>query len=137
MSQAPDGRAGEQSRNATPGGHGSRVRSLDAIFELLGDERRRKALYVLYRRAGAVELADLAVEVAAMEDGSPERIACALHHRHLPELAAAGVADYDPAAGVVVLADPPDRFSRYLTAAAEDERESLRRAAESATLSEF
>ncbi|WP_137285066.1 DUF7344 domain-containing protein [Halorussus salinisoli] len=138
MSQAPNDSTGEETRNTPPGDdHGSRVRSLDAIFEILVPERRRHALYVLYRRGEPITLLDLADEVAALEDADVERVATSLHHVHLPKLAETGVADFDAEAETVRLADDSDRFRKYLTAAAEDERRPLRRSSESARLSEF
>lgn len=138
MSQRPNSSVGEQPTNAPSGeSHGSRVRSLDTIFETLVTERRRNALYVLYRSAGPVSVPALAEEVAALEGADTERVATSLYHVHLPKLAELGVAEFDPDADEVRLADLPERFRRYLTSAAADEQRPLRRAAESATLSEF
>lgn len=137
MSQAPNGSAGEESTNASSRSRGSRPRSLDTIFELLVEERRRNALYVLYQSAGPVSLSTLAAEVAALEGADTERVATSLFHVHLPKLVEVGVAEYDVDDDAVRLTDLSERFRRYLTSAAEDERRPLRRAAESATLSEF
>lgn len=138
MSQAPDGSAGEQSANASPGERcESNDSSLDAIFRLLGSERRRNALYVLYQRTGPLGVADLAAEVASLEDADPERVATALHHVHLPRLDAAGVVEFDGERAQVRLADHSERFGRYLNSAADDEGRPLRRASASARLSEF
>ncbi|GGN90976.1 MULTISPECIES: DUF7344 domain-containing protein [Haloarcula] len=70
---------------------------------LLTDERRRIALDVLSDRPGPVHLDELATEVAtresdtAMADPSAvERAAIALHHNHLPRLAASDIVEYDP-----------------------------------------
>ncbi|USZ67494.1 hypothetical protein NGM10_12240 [Halorussus salilacus] len=136
MSQQSNNLAGEQPANALPReDHGSRARSLDAIFELLVTERRRNALYVLYRSPGPLSVSALAEEVAALEGADPERVATALHHVHLPKLADAGVVEYDGDA--VRLDDLSERFRRYLATAAEDEQRRLRATGESATLSEF
>ncbi|MFC7079662.1 DUF7344 domain-containing protein [Halorussus caseinilyticus] len=137
MSQAPNNSTGEETTNAPPEDRrGSCVRSLDEIFETLAAERRRNALYVLYRRAEGITLSELAEEIAGAEDADAERVATSLHHVHLPKLADVGVADYDPAAETVRLATDSEPFRRYLTAA-EDERRPLRRGSDSATLSEF
>jgi hypothetical protein len=137
MSQAPNNSNGEQTTNEPAGGRGSHRRSLDSIFEILVAERRRNALYVLYRHAGPVSLADLADEVASLEGEPIERVATSLYHTHLPRLVEAGVAEYDAEEDLVRLTDHSDRFREYLTTAAADERRPLRCASESATLSEF
>ena len=91
------------------------------IFELLADERRREALYALYRREDPVPVADLAEEVASAVAVGPEHVANSLHHVHLPKLADAGIVEYDVEAKTVRLADAFDRFHRYLHMAAKDE----------------
>ena len=69
---------------------------------LLAVERRRLALELLDGRSTPVTLEELAAEIAAREteqnelDETPvERVALTLHHQHLPELAEAGVLEYD------------------------------------------
>ncbi|UPV74819.1 hypothetical protein M0R89_01815 [Halorussus limi] len=140
MSQSPsDSTEGRTADDADGNGLGSVDDSLDAIFEVLVAERRRRALYVLHRRGGPVALSDLAEAVASCEgeDADVERVAASLHHVHLPKLVAANVAEYDPEDGTVRPLGHPERLYRHLSAAAEDEYRPLRRAAESATLSEF
>lgn len=152
MSQVPNRSTGEQSTNAIPGNRagvepeerkdtepgarertesgegenrGARADSLDAIFQMLAAQRRRYALYVLSRHAGPITLADLADEVASLEETTSERVATSLHHVHLPKLDDAGVADYDAEARTARLADHSDRFRHYLVSAAKDERQFL------------
>jgi len=138
MSQIPNRSGGEQPTNDSPGAdHGSRDRSLDAVFEMLRSERRRNVLYVLYQRAGPVQASTLADEVAAREGAEFTRVATALRHVHLPKLDDAGVVEFDAETGTVRLSDDSDRFRHYLTSAAADEGRPLRRASASATLSEF
>jgi len=73
-------------------------RSVRERFELLAPERRRLALAVLEERSSRIDLADLAADVAEREpDATVREVQIALHHAHLPKLAAAGVVDYDPA----------------------------------------
>ncbi|WP_134670514.1 DUF7344 domain-containing protein [Halorussus marinus] len=95
-------------------GERSATLTTDEVFELLSDADRRCALVVLRRADGAVSLGELAsATVAIAEDRDPEgvaddereRTATALHHRHLPRLAEAGVVDYDPAESRVELTD--------------------------------
>lgn len=82
--------------------------SLDTVFDLLANRRRR---YVLYYLAAAedeqvLKLEDIAGQVEAWErewdtaetpetTDRQERIRIDLHHNHLPRLAAAGLIDYD------------------------------------------
>lgn len=69
---------------------------------LLSVRRRRIAFAVLADWSPPVSLRDLAAEVAAREgdpavadDDATERVAVTLHHAHLPQMAEAGVVDYD------------------------------------------
>lgn len=74
--------------------------------QLLAAERRRVTLDVLADRAGPVDLEDLSAAVAAREadaedegevdERSVERVACTLHHSHLPKMDEVGLVDYDP-----------------------------------------
>lgn len=137
MSRAPNDPARRPPIDTVGDDTGVRTRSLNLVFELLVAERRRYALYVLFRRAGPVEFSTLAEEVAALEGASTDRVAAALHNVHLPKLVDTGVAEYDPEDGTVSLEHHSELFRRYLTSAAEDERQPLRCAAESASLSEF
>ncbi|MFB6105409.1 MAG: hypothetical protein ABEJ70_00410 [Halobacteriaceae archaeon] len=79
--------------------------SLDAVFELLADRRRRYALYELADvRRGVIDFADLVEAVATLEaavDGEAItrdrylEVASELYHWHLEVLADVGVVDYD------------------------------------------
>ncbi|WP_135853013.1 DUF7344 domain-containing protein [Halorussus salinus] len=137
MSQSPNSSTEAQATNDSPAALGSVDDSFDAIFEVLAAERRRYVLYALHRHSGRASLADLADEVASREGADTERVAASLHHVHLPKLVSANVAAYDPDEETVRLLDRSDRLYRHLSAAAEDEFRPLRRAAGSATLSEF
>jgi hypothetical protein len=88
---------------------------------LLADQRRRAALYVMYRRADSVSVTELAEAVASVGKAGPERVAVSLHHVHLPKLAGARIVDYDPGAATVGLADGAERLYPYLHVAASDE----------------
>lgn len=69
----------------------------DALFEAFADGRRRAVLgYFAETGAETASTGELADHVAGAEDGAtPDRVAVSLRHRHLPELAAADVVDYD------------------------------------------
>jgi len=97
----PDGGSPEPDGPSSP--------SLDTVFDLLADRRRRYAIYHLVDEGpGTVEYTTLAERVAAWEtdDGDPaedrvETVAADLYHSHLPKLDAESVADFDPRSGVV------------------------------------
>lgn len=74
---------------------------------LLAVEERRLALDALSERASAVDLEELAVEVATRRDGPSaarrddvEQLTTALHHAHLPRMDDLDVLDYDPETNV-------------------------------------
>lgn len=76
---------------------------------LLEVDRRRHTLAVLADRSEPIDLEGLAAAVAATEDGVDDddpddvaTVATTLHHIHLPKIADAGVASYDPAAKTIV-----------------------------------
>lgn len=138
MSQPPNSPLEGQLVDVRRVSHGSRPLSLNAIFGLLVAEHRRNVLYALRRHAEPVSLGDLADEVAPDETTETDVVAAALHHVHLPKLAEADVVTYDAEAGTVELASLPERLRRYLDLAAADERDApVRRAPESARLSDF
>ena len=75
---------------------------LDDVFELLSYRRRRLALYHLVDAENLVDFDELVSQVVDWETGTltPPRdhertVSTALHHRHLPRLAEAGVIAYD------------------------------------------
>ena len=100
------------------------AQSLNTVFTLLRDRRRRYALAALADREPPVSLSELAAAVATREASDADRpsddtagaardatttvaaddVAQALHHVHLPKLADAGVVDYDAAENTVTLA---------------------------------
>ncbi|WP_435179953.1 DUF7344 domain-containing protein [Halorussus sp. AFM4] len=96
-----------------------------AIFGLLADDRRRRALRYLSRTAGGTDLDDLAAELALREgdasDRRRDRIRASLFHTHLPKLRDAGVVRYDPERGTVERPPGRDPFEPYLALAAADE----------------
>ena len=64
--------------------------------------RRRLILTVIAEEAEPIALETLAKKIAMLErhntdDPQYERIAIALHHVYLPQLAEAGIVEYDPA----------------------------------------
>ena len=76
--------------------------SLDIVFDLLADQRRRYALYYLYDVPDDVATVDeIATHVRRLEDdcGRPEEherhVLTALQHVHLPKLEDAGIVEHD------------------------------------------
>lgn len=99
--------------------------SVDAVMDLLTDERRRHVLECLRDRDVAITLPDLAQDVAVRESAEPRTaiepetirtVATSLHHLHVPKLAAAGVVEYDPDRKLVA-ANPDESIDRATTLA--------------------
>jgi len=82
----------------------------DELFDVLSSRRRRYALHMLKGREEAVELGDVAEQVAAWEYGEEvaevsyderKRVYTALQQSHLPKMDDAGVVSFDKNRGVV------------------------------------
>lgn len=96
-------------------------RSLDTVFHLLGDRRRRHVLACLAESEGELTLTELAEEVAAREgqaspgevpDEDCRSVRLALHHNHVPRLAASGALEYDRDRGLVRESTTTGRLER-------------------------
>lgn len=94
--------------------------SLDTIYELLADERRRNAIAFL-REHEALTLPDLADEIACREYDRPiteipeEKVLhvySSLWHTHVPKLAEANVVAYDQDRDIVTLAENAEEIER-------------------------
>ena len=98
----------------TRGGRAEETNRLpvDAVFELLADERRRHLLYYLIDEAcGEAATTDLADHLRSVDAGGDAADRCSiradLHHRHLPKMETAGLIEYDGWDGSVrYLSDP-------------------------------
>ncbi|MFU8869780.1 hypothetical protein [Natronococcus sp.] len=99
---------------------------LETVFDLLGDERRRYALYYLYERDGPVSVAEVVETVEKWEDDDAEadpefdsldRIALELQHVHLPKSAEVEFIQYDPSRNVVQITGSPPEFDAFVTVA--------------------
>lgn len=104
----------QQERKQPYGADGGEFVSLtpDQVFDALGNDWRRRALFVLWTREEPMTLAGLADETVAercdtsVDEVSAEqrkRAATSLHHVHLPKLADNGIVDYDPHGNTVEL----------------------------------
>lgn len=105
--------------------------SLDAIFALLADHRRRYALWYL-REHGSMRLPDLAEEVARrkydttipeLPEEEIKHLYMDLWHTHIPKLADADVVRYNQDRDTVMLGENADRVLRFLPADAPEERD--------------
>lgn len=90
---------------------------IDELHAVLAEPRRRHAIDVLATHQ-SLSLDDLATAVAereangqsaaAEDSANVDRVRVALHHSHLPRLAAAGIVSYDAERRRVVLRELPD-----------------------------
>jgi len=87
------------------------LHTLSNAFELLGHERRLRAILCLRESEGRMPIRDLATEIAAIERGScPDevsdeavtRVYISLLHTHLPRLYEMNVVEYHRATEYVV-----------------------------------
>lgn len=99
--------------------------TLDEVFGLLDQKRRRFVLYYLDEADGPVPLEELAVQVAEWEDdsagdvpaGAFDDVSLTLQHHHLPRAARAEFIEYDRENGIVRLTGTPPEFSVVLKVA--------------------
>lgn len=91
--------------------------TLDQVYGLLGDRRRREVLRYMLDGPGSCTLYELAEHVARVESGEPasavtadeqRRAYAELYHRHLPMFTDAGVLDFDGEAQVALADGAPD-----------------------------
>lgn len=84
--------------------------SLDAVFDILSDERRRYALYYLHEQSGPVAVEDLVAVVRKWGDDPPiqdrswdrvDALEVKLRHRHLPKTAEVDFVQYSPEQGII------------------------------------
>ncbi|WP_058566437.1 DUF7344 domain-containing protein [Haloferax marisrubri] len=106
---------------ADDGGKDDDALTRDEIFDLMSNHRRRYTLHYCKRADGAVQLSDLAEQVAAWEQDkeipdltSAERktVYTSLQQTHLPRLEQAGVLRYDR--GEVELTERMERLDIYM-----------------------
>jgi hypothetical protein len=94
----------------------------DAIFESLAAPRRRYAVRCLKDYGKPMALADLADEIAALENGAPltevsveavKQVYLSLYHKHLPTLSSAGIVRYDQNQAMVQLVDDAEQLEQF------------------------
>lgn len=78
--------------------------STDALFQILGNSRRRFIIRHLYREQRPVDLKEMAARIAAEEEGTSvedvtneerQRVYVSLYQTHLPTLTDSGLVSYD------------------------------------------
>lgn len=103
--------------------------SLDTVFDLLSNPRRRFVLHYLKEHDEPVELNDLAAEIAAKENDVPtdeltsqqrKRAYVSLYQTHVPKLEEVGVIEYDSDTGEIALTEQADKIDRHLDTSEDD-----------------
>lgn len=97
--------------------------SLDTVFQILSNRRRRFALYFLLEVDGSIGREELARRIATWErdenvgdvpSDEIARITVSLDHAHLPRLEDSGILTYDREEREITAMDAIDRFRPYL-----------------------
>lgn len=105
---------------------------LDVVFEILKNRRRRLALCYLHEHPGPVDIDDLSVYIAAVENDKPEReitakerkrVYVGLYQWHLQKMADVGVIETDRKLNVELGPNAEEVYERMKVA---EEGESLR-----------
>ena len=105
---------------ATDPTHESVVHSKDVLFDILKNERRRRALEYL-REEPTTTLSDLAEHVAALENDKSvreltsserKRVYVGLYQCHLPKMADAGVIQWSTDTGIATAEDVAPAFHK-------------------------
>lgn len=105
--------------------------SLDAIFSILSNSRRRGVVYCLERVDEPLDVSRLTTLVTAMENGVPpgevtytqrKRVYTSLHQSHLPKMDDVGIVDFDRDAGTVEPASGLEEISSHLDAIRSSQR---------------
>lgn len=97
--------------------------TIDEVFDVLSDRRRRTALEVLIAHEVPLALADLADEVAVREheariteisEETVRDVYLSLYHKHVPKLREANVVRYDQDRDLVALTDHADHVEGFM-----------------------
>lgn len=98
------------------------MESLDRLFEVFSEERRRLALYELDRADGPVGVTELAERVhrregeeGTVDSGEFDEVVLTLKHTHLPKASRAEYIEYDREAGEITVSGEPAEFEIILT----------------------
>lgn len=97
--------------------------SLDLIFEVLKNERRREVIRYLREHEQQVTLSDLAEHIAALENDTDiasitssqrKRVYVGLYQCHLPKMADMGIVNFNQNRGIVSLGENAPELYQYL-----------------------
>lgn len=97
--------------------------SLDVVFGLLSNQRRRQTLHYLYENEGLAEISELAEYIAALENDKPveavdsnerKRVYVGLYQSHLPKMDDANVVSFDRDRGTIAWSEKADVLHDYL-----------------------
>jgi DNA-binding transcriptional ArsR family regulator len=97
--------------------------SLDLIFEVLKNERRREVIRYLRDHESQVSLSDLAEHIAALENDTDvasitssqrKRVYVGLYQCHLPKMADMGIIDFNQNRGIIRLGEKAEQLYVYL-----------------------
>ena len=97
--------------------------SLDQVFEILKNSRRRQTLHYLFENDGKATLSELAEHIAALENdvdikaitsSQRKRVYVGLYQCHLPKMDDMDVVDFEKNRGNVEVATNAFRFKPYL-----------------------
>ncbi|MFB6155660.1 MAG: hypothetical protein ABEJ22_07165 [Haloferacaceae archaeon] len=106
----------------TGGEQGVESLSVDDVFTVLSNQRRRLVLRYLKAHDGPVRVRELSHQVAAWENDltveelnykQRKRVYTSLHQTHLPKLADCGIIAYDRNRGTVTLTDRVEELDFY------------------------
>jgi hypothetical protein len=123
MSTADAERSSSDDASVSEGSSRGPTLSKDDTLHILQNERRRRVLQYLSEADGAVDMRDIAEQVAAWEHGTTvqqltsdqrQRVYIALYQSHLPKLADFGLITYNRSRGVVERTPLADQISWYL-----------------------
>ena len=126
---APEGKENSADQVASQEQDGSSA-SLDVIFEILKNSRRREVLHFLRERDEQVSLGELAEHVAAIENDTTtdaltsserKRVYVGLYQCHLPKMDDIGVVDFNQDRGHITLTEKADDFEKYLDRSEEEQ----------------
>lgn len=127
MTDSPSSNSGGQSLDAQSTADAS---SLDALFDVLANQRRRYTLQCLRESQTPIALADLAGDVATREQGTPlpdipvkevKQVYLSLYHVHIPKLVEANIVEYTQERDVVRLATESDHAEPFIEFATANE----------------
>jgi len=97
--------------------------SLDVIFDVLRNRRRRLVLKAIEERDGSTTLSDLAEHIGGIENGKDpdalnaqerKRVYVGLYQCHLPKMHDAGAIEFDKDRGTVERGEIADRYHEFL-----------------------